>query len=235
MRVLCIFCFWEFQTSSNHFGCFFFVGQKDLRYIFVGVVQMNGGVFFWWWIFTGLWILAFCKNPDPSKAAKFEKPDPCRFKPFQWRVHGCLGLKKNTWDLFSRFAFNKKLSISYTFWISRCDDAIGVEKLWIIACEDYCGGWACFFCSLMMLLGSERSRGFANLCELKMTKPLKLRLGWCLHWTKYLLPSHCREEKQTPVIDATKIWKMIFILTYCAYSSTACQTDLSYMYRSIYT
>ena len=27
-----------------------------------------------------------------------------------------------------------------------------------IACEDYCGGWACFCCSLLMLLGSERSR-----------------------------------------------------------------------------
>ena len=35
-----------------------------------------------------------------------------------------------------------------------------------------------------------------------------------------------------PVIDATKIWKMIFILTFCAYS-TASQTYLPYMYRSI--
>ena len=112
----CAFCafFFEYQTSSTHFGCFFFVGQKDLRCIFVGFVQMNGCVCFFGGGFSqvfGYWYWCFVRILTLQRAAKvFWSRTPCRFKPFQWRVHGCLGLKKNTWDVFSRFAFNKKLS-----------------------------------------------------------------------------------------------------------------------------
>ena len=108
----CAFCaffvFGNFKLPQIILAVFFLLGKKTWDTFLLELFKWMGECFFGGEFSPGLWILAFCKTPDPSKAAKFEKPDPCRFKPFQWRVHGCLGLKKNTWDLFSRFAFNKK-------------------------------------------------------------------------------------------------------------------------------